>query len=231
MEKKVFEVVKPNVFGYGNSVYFSSTNRSLFHAINEVYGVLKKDIGRLRNKNYFGKRMTDLKSTFQDLEYLAHTKEQLKPILLAGFSKFDLGYVIDAGTAFADDNYTEWKELLKIKRKTQRQKRRIITLEKKIPENCAYLRVLPGKSSIEERITPYISRVRFVNIRAENDELINKTKDELLRRLGDVDGPRLSFDTPVIFEQHDNLGEEINSLISKYGKILFDSEWKKQLLV
>lgn len=179
MEKKQFEVVRPNLYSSAGDIYFSSRKFDLFNVLKDIYEVVKKNIGILRDRGS-NIRRGDLRFKIKEFENLRYSDEKLHPPFIDGQYRFDLGYVITAGTAFADEKYNEWQQLLKIKEKTQRQKRRIITLEKKIPKNCAYLNVLEGKPSSGETRAHYIGFVTLVNINKEHYDNINRTKDELL---------------------------------------------------
>ena len=231
MEKKQFEVVRPNIYGYNENVYFSATNNSLFHATKEIYEVVKRNIGVLKDDMGSGKKRRDLLGELQRLKNLQFSKDKLESILYKGFSRFNLGYAIYAGTAFADKYYIEWKKLSKIERRTGRQRRRILTLEKKISKNCAYLFVIAGDSSVQEGNPFYIGCVNLINVRDKDDKAIERMKDSLLEKLKNIEGPQLSLDTPIIFEQQEKLRSDIGNLIENYGRILFDPDWRKKLVV
>lgn len=165
---------------------------------------------------------------------------------------FNVGYFIDAQTFEKCEDIFDWEILgkaliqpdkmfdafnrsqryLRIDReRTLAESMKLFEeLDSKMPLNFADFLVMNGyvQPGISENL-PKVARIQFKQVKDKNGQKIEEARQDLIERLKDVKGPRLSFDAPDLINQATTVYLNSNHLIDNFGDIIYSPNWMERL--
>ncbi len=238
-------------FSMDNSDFIQATS-SIDEVISKHIGILKI---KESDKHVLldGKSKPSEVYTLPLKEYLGLLKMSLSDetgITYKDADLFGLGYIVDAQTIENSADMNSWRELkidlvkpneifdkyeeehgvFRIDREKtlDGMKKLYEELDQKMPDNYAEFYLVNGtiRSSNENFKIQHIGRVLFLQLKAENKNKIEEAKTDLIKKLKEIEGPCLSYDAPVLFNQMFRLYAKSQVLIQNYGDILKQPNWK-----
>jgi len=252
-----FDVVKPNLYVVGNSVYFGVGDSEVIPACRTVDEVVGRHIGELkvRESDLRVVETHDCQDTSEVVSvplsrYLDACEESGKTRMTNADAKlFGLGYLV-AASVFDDhlkigkwfthqiflehpnEGFDRWEECVSPiradrDRTLDEMKRQYDEITAVLPEYDANLTVIPGVVPLSREA--FVGRVSFGQLIGKDAAKIDEAKSELVEKLKAIDGPCLSFDAPRLLDQAVNLFIDAPYLVRKYGDILCSRDWDKGL--
>jgi len=112
---------------------------------------------------------------------------------------------------------------------------RLAKLEEGLAERYGSLWVVSGLAPSKTLKTFYDDRIVVARValggRKENDDVVAKTKGELVEKLKAYDGERLSLDTPFLMEEAYRVHLDGPALMARYGDVLDNPDWRRRLIM